>query len=192
MVTQAKQWKSKVQVGEHELELPSGNTALLRAIRPEAFLEGGMIPDPLSSMIQQAINSKKGLPPAKMKELAADPKKLVAALEMFDRVLTYCVIEPEVDMPPTCIHEGDDGPCGHSLNGGDGIHTTRSHPKHHKMVEPARDPNVLYADQVDMEDKQFIFQWSIGGVSDVNKFREELRANVGAVQPGQSVGHKAE
>lgn len=184
MVTKASQWKTKHKTGEHQLDLPSGNTALVRAVKPEAFLESGMIPDPLSGLISQAINSKRGLPPAKMNEIANDPKKLAAALEMFDRVLVYCVVEPAVEMPPVCTVEG----CGHLYTGGEGVHVDRKNAKYHKYQEPERDPEVLYADVVDMEDKQFIFQWSIGGASDVNKFRGEHAAALGAVQPVEGMG----
>lgn len=188
MVTQAKQWKSKNNTGEHVIELPSGNECKIRAIKPEAFLETGLIPDPLTSMIQQAINSKKGLPPQKLEEVAQDPKKLAAAIEMFDRVLVYTVLEPEVAMPPLCIHkDDDDNVCGELYTGGNGVHVDRRSLKFHKYVEEERDPDVLYADVVDMEDKQFIFQFCIGGVNDVAKFREERDRLVESVQAGKPV-----
>lgn len=180
MVTNASQWKSKNRTGEHELELPSGNTCKVRAIKPEAFLENGLIPDPLTSLINQAINSKRGLPPAKLNEIASDPKKLAAAMEMFDRALVYCVIEPQVEMPPVCTVEG----CGELYTGGGGVHVDRKNTKYHKYQEDERDPDVLYADVVDMEDKQFVFAWSVGSVSDVKKFRRELADSMAALQPG--------
>lgn len=193
MVTNASQWKSKKKSGEHEQVLPSGNTALLRQISPEAFLENGAIPDPLSSIIMQAINSKKGLPPSKLNDIAKDPTKLAAALEMFDRALVYCVVEPAVEMPPVCIHEFDDGSkCGQLYTSGGGVHVDRKNAKYHKYLEDARDPDVLYADIVDMEDKQFIFQWSVGGVGDVKKFRDQLSDGMAAVQAEQNVGDKTE
>lgn len=189
MVTQARQWKTKGNTGEHVLELPSGNECKIRAVKPEAFLESGLIPDPLTSMIQQAIQSKKGLPPQKVAEVSKDPKKLAAAMEMFDRVLVYTVIEPEVEMPPLCIHgAGDDSPgCGQLYTGGNGVHVDRKHPDYHKYIEADRDPDVLYADVVDMEDKQFIFQFCVGGVADIAKFREERGRALESVQASQGV-----
>lgn len=187
MVTRASQWKSKTKAGEQEIDLPSGNTALVRQIKPEAFLESGLIPDPMASVIRSAINSKRGLPPSKMDEISQDPKKLAAALEMFDRLLVYCVIEPAVEMPPVCTVED----CGELYTSGEGVHVDRKHPKYHKYQEDERDPEVLYADVVDMEDKQFLFQWSVGGTADVERFRKELSTTVGAVQPGEAVGSKA-
>lgn len=184
MVTQAKQWKSKTKVGEHELTLPSENVALCRGIKPEAFLESGLIPEPMGAMVRKAINSKQGLPPKAMNEIANDPKKLAAAMETFDRALVYCVVEPVVEMPPICIHEVDGEKCGALYTGGDGVHVDRKHKNFHKYVEDERDPDILYADMVDMEDKQFIFQWAIGGHSDVARFRRERDAAMGSVPQG--------
>jgi hypothetical protein len=149
-------------------------------VRPEAFLESGMIPDALSGIISQAINSKKGLPPSKLNEIAEDPKKLAAAMELFDRALVFVVQEPPVEMSPICAVDG----CSETYTGGNGVHVDKKHAKYHRYVDPERDPEVLYADQVDMEDKQFIFQWAIGGTADAEKFRDKLAADMAAVQPG--------
>jgi hypothetical protein len=180
MVTNAKQWKSKSKTGTHELTLPSGNVALCQPIKPEAFLESGMIPDPLMPMITKAINSKRGLPPSKVNEIAEDPKQLASAIEMFDRVLVYCVIEPAVDMPPICDVEG----CTATQFGGDGIHIDRAKDGYHRYIDPVRDESILYADEVDMEDKQHIFTWAIGGTADAKKFRGQRRATVDAASRG--------
>ena len=92
-----------------------------------------------------------------------------------------------------CGQERDDADeCGHLYTGGDGIHVDRKNKQYHRYAEPPREAGVLYADVVDLEDKQFIFQWAIGGVSDVNKFRDELAATVGAVQPGEDMADSSE
>lgn len=183
MATKASQWKTKAPVQGISLELPSGNVCLARPVRPEAFLESGMIPDALSGMIASAINSKKGLPPSKIEEITEDPAKMAAALELFDRALVFVVVEPQVEMPPICDAEG----CTETYAGGQGVHISRKHPGYHKYVDPARDPDILYADVVDMEDKQFIFQWAIGGSTDVSRFRDELESELAALQPGEGV-----
>jgi hypothetical protein len=181
MVTNAKNWKSKSKAGEYELELPSGNKCLVRAIKPEAFLSAGLIPDPLTQMVMAAVNAKKGLPPSKMKEIAQDPTKLASAVEMLDRILVYAVIEPSVEMPPVCVADRNGEPCGELYTGGEGVHIDRKKDGYHKFKEPERDEELLYADVVDLEDKQFIFQWCVGGTGDVESFREELKKSVGSV-----------
>lgn len=183
MATKASQWKTTAPVQGVTLPLPSGNECLARPVRPEAFLESGMIPDALSGLISQAINSKKGLPPSKLNEIAEDPKKMAAALELFDRALVFTVVEPVVEMAPICAYDE----CTATYAGGDGVHVDKKHSNYHRYIDPDRDPEVLYADMVSMEDKQFIFQWAIGGSADVERFREKLAADVAAVQPGQGV-----
>lgn len=50
-----------------------------------------------------------------------------------------------------------------------------------------RDPEELYIDEVDDEDKNFIFQWAVGGTADIEKFREQTRTVLGAVAPVEVV-----
>lgn len=60
-------------------------------------------------------------------------------------------------------------------------------------VEPApasedqRDEDTLYVDEVDFNDKMFIFQFAVGGTSDLAKFREELGEHMEAVSAGEDV-----
>jgi hypothetical protein len=145
----------------------------MRNLSPAAFLSSGMIPDPLMGIIQKAINSAKGLPPSAMKEIVADREKIVEALLLFDRVLTYCAVEPKIQMPPPCTD------CGEYL--------TAKHANDHQYHEGERDPNVLYADQVVMDDKTFVFQWALGGTKDIQSFRSEQAANVASLSDGQGV-----
>lgn len=44
-----------------------------------------------------------------------------------------------------------------------------------------RDDDQLYVDEVEDEDKMFIFQWAGGGTDDVATFREEARASLASL-----------
>jgi hypothetical protein len=59
-------------------------------------------------------------------------------------------------------------------------------PKVHSTPEVGqpRDEDLLYADEVDMNDKQFIFQWAVGGTSDVEKFLEKSSEYLASLSPG--------
>lgn len=46
-----------------------------------------------------------------------------------------------------------------------------------------REEDQLYVDEVDMDDKVFVFQWAVGGTADVERFREEQNSAMGAVRP---------
>lgn len=188
MATKAKQWKNKQSTGTEELELPSENTALVRRLQPEAFLTSGVIPDQLSGLVTKAIQSKKGLPPQALTDISKDPKQLRAALEMVDRVLVYVVVEPKVEMPPTCKIAMDGEPCNSYVDVPQ--HTDPSHPQRHEFVEGDRDEDVLYADQVSLEDKQFIFNFAVGGTRDVERFRQQFADGVGDLSNRQAVARK--
>lgn len=54
------------------------------------------------------------------------------------------------------------------------------HPIPHEGV--ARDPEILYVDEVDYEDKMFIFQYAVGGTRDVDKFREGLASTMESLE----------
>ena len=181
--TTAREWKGKKSQQGTELLLPSENVALVRQMSPQAFLSSGMIPDPLTAMITKAINSKRGLPPSAINDLSDDPKKLVEALLMVDRVVCHVVVQPTVEMPPVCVT------CGEYANADQ--HEQPSHPEYHKYQEGDRDPDVLYADELDMEDKMFIFQWCLGGVRDLETFRQQLSSGVAASPERKDVRSKA-
>lgn len=188
--TPASAWKGKIDIDGTDMLLPSGNVARVKQIDPMTFVTGGMLPDPLSAIVTKAINERKGVNPAQMQKIAEDPKMLASTLELFDRVLADVVIMPQVEMPPACgvMVDGDE-PCG--LYANQPVHETPAKRGHHRYQEGPRDPNVLYADQVDMQDKMFIFNAAMGGVKDLEKFRDGLEATVESVSDGQDVQRPA-
>lgn len=169
--TPAGEWKGRVQVAGSDLALPSTNVARVRPISPAAFLQSGIMPDPLRPIMQKAINDKKGLPPKVQKKMMDDPVLLASAMEMMDRTICYVVVSPEIQMPPACIE------CGEYAK-------TKQHDSEqptfkHAYQEGSREQGVLYADELDMTDKEFIFQWVLGGTRDLERFRKESSESVG-------------
>lgn len=59
-------------------------------------------------------------------------------------------------------------------------------------VNGVRDPNTLYVDEIDAEDKMFIFQYATGGSSDVESFREEARNILESLGGREEVGQDTE
>ena len=55
-----------------------------------------------------------------------------------------------------------------------------------------RDPDVIYADMIDLEDKMFIMNFAVGGTRDLERFRRELSESVGSVAPSKGTRRKAE
>lgn len=156
-ITPASSWKSQGQEGT-PLDLPSGNTALVRVPGMLVFLEQGFIPNSLMPIIQEAVNRGKAPDPNKM---PISPESLAEMAELVDKVAVYCVMEPELRPVPDKDENG-------------------------RELE-ARDPNALYVDKVDLDDKTFIFNFAVGGTRDLEPFREGLKASMEPVQPGQDV-----
>ncbi len=181
--TPATEWKGKINPNGTPLELPSGNVALVQYLSPVAFLSSGLIPDPLRPIIQKAIHDKRGLPPKIVKKMMDDSNLLASAMELMDRTICYVVIQPEIFMPPACDFELDEEEfCGQYAN--TPAHKEGQPSFKHKYHEGVRDQNILYADQVQMPDKEFIFQAVIGGTKQLESFREQRSKSVGSVLHG--------
>lgn len=140
----ASSWKKSAK--GMPLEVPSGNTALVRNIGLQALVKQGEIPNLLLPIVQQAMQQQKEPSKAQMQEMAAtmaqDPAQLLQLVEFVDSIVLQCVIEPKVSPVPE--------------------------------NELDRDEDTLYVDEVDWEDKLFISQWVMGGTRDLESFREGL------------------
>lgn len=163
-VTSVSDWK-KNKTGE-PLDLPSGKTCLVQVVGAQAFLRAGVIPNALLPIVTGALEqAQKGKKPEAdatkiMQEVAQDPEKLAQIFDMCDAVTVMTVLEPRVEPVPVLDESGH---------------------------MPERDPELLYVDDVDDEDKFFIMQFAMGGSRDLERFRDELAAGVDALEPGASV-----
>lgn len=161
-ITPASEWKTTDDKGPQgfPLLLPSGNTCLCRPIGAEAFLTHGLIPNQLLPIVQDTVEQAiKGVPrdaeaeDKRLREMATDPNSVSSVLEMANTVTVFCVLEPKVEPVPELGPDGE---------------------------EVARDPEKLYVDRVDVEDKLFIMQFALGGTRDLERFRLELADAVAA------------
>ena len=152
--TTATQWKQAAQ--GKPLEVPSGNTALVRNVGMEVFLRRGLVPNSLLGFVRTAMTGKEV--ELKVEDITED--QLADMIALFDAVVVYCVVEPKVLPVPA---DGEE-----------------------------RDPAALYVDEVDFDDKQFIFQWVVGGTRDLEKFRAEQAASLESIRRGAAVESKAE
>lgn len=163
----AQAWKKKA--AGIDLAVPSGNTAKVRPVGIQVFLQRGIIPNSLMPIITEAISGGKQV---SIKDMGMDHQKLKDTVQLFDDVTCYVVVEPKVSAVPKFnaahLHEGickeeevgNEIPLGHEL----------------------RDEGTLYVDEVDMDDKMFIFQWAVGGTKDVESFRAEQAAMLESVR----------
>jgi hypothetical protein len=160
--TPASSWRGKQSSGNHPVEVPSGNVALCRRPGIQVFMQVGIIPNSLmsviSSMIGKAQNGQDVGPvevDQAMEKLLDDPTKLKDIFELVDAVTCFICVQPEVKRAPA---EGE-----------------------------ARDPDALYVDEVVLEDKMFLFQWAVGGTESLESFRAGLGQGVDALSAQQNV-----
>jgi hypothetical protein len=156
--TPASSWKGKAQILPHPLPLPSGNVCMVKRVGMESFLKGGVIPNSLLGVVQESMdNARKGKTMTKAqevkltKQISNDPQQLEDMLTLVDEVVLQVVVEPEVLRPP----EEDS--------------------------DEERDEDSLYVDEVDINDKMFIFNYVVGGSNDSARFREEAEQRVAAL-----------
>jgi hypothetical protein len=55
------------------------------------------------------------------------------------------------------------------------------------LQEKDRDDDKLYVDEVDWEDKQFVYKYALGAVADLETFRQQQEDDVEPVQSGKDV-----
>lgn len=159
--TSVSDWKKK---SGSDLQLPSGHTCRVRNPGMKAFLSAGLIPNSLIPIVTEALSRGESPSGGASKqdeqiekklqdELSSDPKLLTDMMDAIDNVTVYCVLQPKVN--PTPVKE---------LVQADGSV---------ELVEDfdAKDPELLYVDEVDFEDKTFIFNWAVGGTRDLERFR---------------------
>lgn len=158
-ISSASDWK---KTGDEPvvLAVPSGNTCLARAPGMQHFVKAGLVPNSLLPIIYRAMKS--GTAP-NMQEIEKDGEKVNDMISLVDNVVCRIVVEPRVHpLPPEEDVESE---------------------KYSPTFE--RDDELLYVDEVNPDDKAFIFQWACGGTSDLEQFRQQADELMGPA-PGSN------
>lgn len=162
-VTEASAWVGKAPTEGTKLALPSGNVCLAvnKGLMP--FIEQGVIPNELMPLITEAVSTGKGMSNKQLKEVMATPEALASIMGLTDAIVVDSVLKPVVlPVPLWTEADAEAGDCPQEMVG--------------KKSNAKKDPANLYIDQVDLNDKMFIFQWVVGGTRDLERFREESSA----------------
>lgn len=136
------------------LELPSG--AFIRLRNPggmQALIAGGMLPNTLMAVVQQSLKSGQ----------APEPEEIIDPAEGASPEFLAQMTEMLNKILIACAVEPQVHPVPDS--------------------ETARDESLLYADEVSEEDKMFIFQWVVGGTTDLTDFRSRLSTGMAVMGP---------
>jgi hypothetical protein len=147
------------------LQFPSGKVARIKRVPLPTLLAENLLGDSLSVLASQAVERGQGMEASQIQAMSEDPKKIMEALDAFDKVAVKCFVDPKLTYYKW--QEGTEIPG--RAKAGDVID------------DEDRDPDKIYSDQVDLEDKIFLFQVISGGSSDLQRFRVELEQSVAGV-----------
>lgn len=163
-VTSASEWRSAAKEG-HLLELPSGNRARVRrTLNLMKMLKAGRIPNPLQGLVQDMVNQNRAAPDMSK----ATPESMQQMLDLVDSQIPIIFIEPKVERAPEGHDPDIDGPFVPS------------------------DPNAVALDDIDIEDRMFVFTFAQGGPSEVASFREGQVAALASLGDGEGLEGEAE
>lgn len=144
-----------------ELTLPSGQTCRAKRMSVEAMIQAGLLAeaDAITAMVTKHIKKakgSKGAPAAtdvSVGSLMKDPKAIGELVMMLDRLLPHVVLIPTVRLHFT------------EQKVGQTVVTKR-------IPVADREPDIIYTDQIGLEDKMFLFDWAAGGLGSMLAFRQ--------------------
>ena len=143
------------------MELPSG--AFVKVRNPggmKAFLEAGIVPNSLMTIVDEALKTGNTPDMSKLTDNKGGMDEKTLG-EMLD-LMDNITIMVMKDPQVYAAPENEDD----------------------------REDDKLYIDELDAEDKMFLFQWATGGTRDLERFRSELASGVEHLSGGQDVGGK--
>jgi hypothetical protein len=176
--------------GEHliDLTMPSGQLAQVRRPGVTGLVKAGLLDslDSLTGLVktEHMDRVRTGEPTTEkitaedIQALSHDKDRLIAALDLMDRVAEYCVVQPFVQRP---VQRDDDGKPILMWRGklnDDGSQRMEELP----LPDGDRVAGVVYTDIIDGTDKVYLFQFVVGGVHDLEQFRKEFGETLGAVE----------
>ena len=143
------------------LDVPSGHTCLVRRKPMESFLRRGLIPNALLPIVRRAISGKE-MTDEDVAEL--DVSQIAEMMELYDTIVIDCVVAPKVyPVPHYTQQDVEDGKCSPDQVG-------------QEIPIDDRNSEYLYVDEVDGDDKIFIYNYVTGGTRDLERFRSEQAA----------------
>jgi hypothetical protein len=159
-----------------DLTFPSGQLAQVRRPGVPQLIDAGVLDsaDTLGSLVDQKhLKRVKGQQQIDPASLMKDSANLITVMQLVDKVTAYMVIQPAV--AEIWVEEMND----------EGKKIRR------KIRDDERDPNVVYCDVIGIEDRMFLFQYAVGGSTDLATFRERFQAAMGSVEAIPSVSRAA-
>ena len=145
------------------LTLPSGLTIQAKRVDLQTFVLRGTVPNPLMEIISDALQQGQKADIPAMMGVDKGELNLDMVRDMYEMVTEVVVASV---IAPKVHHVPGEG--------------------------EIRDDDLLFVDEIDPDDQMFIWQWACGGTSDVERFREEARADMATLAEMQGVQDPAE
>lgn len=180
-ITSAGEWGKEARekrVEGRPLTVPSGKTCLVKMVNSmEKFISGGNVPNALLPMMQEAATGK-GIDDKELTDLVLkSPEHMAQMFEMIDNLVIECVLQPPV--APVPQRE---------------VTTTNPLKTVWEDIPPHERPDddTLYVDYIDLDDRLFIFNYALSGVSDLEKFRAGSTPSLELVSAVESLDESSE
>lgn len=168
------------------IETPTGKWIRMKRPGMTKFLEDGFLPDTLASLVRKEIASaskKPGSVAPTDKELLGkltenlDAGGVMDMMASMDRVIVSVMVEPKFVWHRRAQRDFDGAP----VLDGEGREVLEDIP------DEERSNDVVYTDEMDQEDKNFVFQAAVGGSTDLTRFRAQSAAVMDSLSAGQDV-----
>jgi hypothetical protein len=168
----------------HELTTPSGQTCSARKMTPDRLLSEGILnqADGLTALVTQHMS--KGQNPGKLSDeavlelLVSEGGGMDAVFDLADRALPLIVVDPPVRLHFETVTVGK-------------TTVKKELTPEQRQAVAAAVPDVVFTDQIDFEDKMWLFEWAMGGMTQAAAFRGKSGNAVANVAHGPVVQHKA-
>lgn len=165
------------------LTMPSGQTCWAKVIGLEGVLKAGVMgeADSLTAFVGREyirkVRGDKGKPDHEVIDavsLMKSPDTLQKIVKMVDAIIPYVVIEPTVLCHYRVVNPGT--------------------PSEDTLMIPReeRQPGQVYTDMIRLEDKMFLFNFTLDAVASAETFRKESARALGDVVDGEDVSGPAE
>lgn len=151
-------WKKSTVIPP--VELPSGNFIRLKKVGMQTLMRVGIMPNSLMTFATKAVGKGTGQATDMSPEEMAE---IAADPKKIEEISTF--------MDRMVIFVAQEPQVYPAPEGG----------------EP-RDEEVLYVDEIDDDDKSFIFQVVVGGTTDLESFRAEHSASLDDIRRSQDLG----
>lgn len=168
------------------IETPTGKWIRMKRPGMTKFLEDGFLPDTLAGIVRKQIASASSRPGAKgptdqdlMKSLTEnlDERAVMDMMASMDRVIVSVMVEPRFVWHRRVQRDDD----GNALLDGQGREILEDVP------DDDRSNDVVYTDEMDQIDKNFVFQAAVGGSTDLARFRAQSAAVMDSLSAGKGV-----